>query len=360
MHRLRATSATLIHLMRRRDTCHNALAVDPREFPEKGSLAEKMRFFLRYAVLAPSPFNTQPWRYRVRQDGTVEFFFDRTRRLAALDPNDRLMHVALGSTLKLFLLVAEAFEYDLETELFPDGLDAELVARVRPSDDAYVTGIGRELLPAVAQRQTGWGEFARGDLADHIRAHIRSMLDGMAEIRFEFVTDLIARQELAEIVGEANRRLFKLDDMRNELADWMRTSRNGATDGLPVEALELGPFRTAATVRKKPELGERIAEREREHLLNAPLVLVVGTEEDKPELWPAVGGAWVVTELIATQHHLRSAVVHAPLLLREARAQVQESLYDETIVPQQICRFGYAPPLVPEPRRTLEQGLLLE
>src|SRR5690606_3392640 len=40
-------------------------AIDPSEFPEGGSVGEQLAFLLRYAVLAPSTHNTQPWRFRV-------------------------------------------------------------------------------------------------------------------------------------------------------------------------------------------------------------------------------------------------------------------------------------------------------
>jgi nitroreductase len=36
------------------------------KFPEQSSPAEKLKFLLQYAVLAPSSHNTQPWLFRIQ------------------------------------------------------------------------------------------------------------------------------------------------------------------------------------------------------------------------------------------------------------------------------------------------------
>ena len=46
------------------------------EFPANGAPADKLRFFLRYAVLAPSRHNTQPWRFEVRDNTVALYAFD--------------------------------------------------------------------------------------------------------------------------------------------------------------------------------------------------------------------------------------------------------------------------------------------
>ncbi|MFC7136860.1 nitroreductase family protein [Halobaculum litoreum] len=52
--------------------------VDADGFPAGGTVAEQARFLLRYAVLAPSSHNTQPWSFAVDDDGTVAVRGSRT------------------------------------------------------------------------------------------------------------------------------------------------------------------------------------------------------------------------------------------------------------------------------------------
>ncbi len=54
--------------------------VDEAHFPTDGLLADRLRFLLRYAVLAPSSHNTQPWKFRVSGD-RIDVFVDLERWL---------------------------------------------------------------------------------------------------------------------------------------------------------------------------------------------------------------------------------------------------------------------------------------
>ena len=68
------------------------------EFPEGADAAEKLTFLLRYAVLAPSGHNTQPWLFRVAGDA-VELYADWTQALAVVDPEDRALTISCGAAL---------------------------------------------------------------------------------------------------------------------------------------------------------------------------------------------------------------------------------------------------------------------
>ena len=53
------------------------------DFPRNGSSEEKMTFLLNYAILAPSIYNTQPWRFNV-SDGSIMVMADESRWLPPL------------------------------------------------------------------------------------------------------------------------------------------------------------------------------------------------------------------------------------------------------------------------------------
>jgi nitroreductase len=58
------------------------------EFPITGSVEARLRAAVKYAVLAPSSHNTQPWLFRVAP-GDSELYADRSRGLPVVDPRDR-------------------------------------------------------------------------------------------------------------------------------------------------------------------------------------------------------------------------------------------------------------------------------
>ncbi|MDP9191424.1 MAG: hypothetical protein M3P06_06960 [Acidobacteriota bacterium] len=66
----------------------NPWIIDEADFYEIETYEQQMQFLLRYAILAPSGHNTQPWSFRITAEG-VEVFADYSRRLLIVDRDDR-------------------------------------------------------------------------------------------------------------------------------------------------------------------------------------------------------------------------------------------------------------------------------
>ena len=72
--------------------------VSEHDFPRTGTLADKLEFCLRYAILAPSTHNNQPWYFVVDND-TVSLYADRRYALPVVDPDDRQLLMSCASAL---------------------------------------------------------------------------------------------------------------------------------------------------------------------------------------------------------------------------------------------------------------------
>ena len=76
------------------------LDVDRKEFPFSGSELARLVYLLRYAILAPSSHNSQPWRVRAVGDSLL-VYADRTRALPPRISRDALaawLHHWLGGS----------------------------------------------------------------------------------------------------------------------------------------------------------------------------------------------------------------------------------------------------------------------
>jgi nitroreductase len=67
----------------------------------------EMADFIRYATLAPSGHNTQPWKFRAA-DGRVQIVPDFSRRTPVVDPDDHHLFVALGCSAETLAIAAGA------------------------------------------------------------------------------------------------------------------------------------------------------------------------------------------------------------------------------------------------------------
>ncbi len=42
--------------------------IDKESFPKRSKMEEKIKFLLKYAILAPSLYNTQPWQFKINKN----------------------------------------------------------------------------------------------------------------------------------------------------------------------------------------------------------------------------------------------------------------------------------------------------
>jgi hypothetical protein len=82
---------------------------------EKGDLSD-LEYVVMCGVLAPSPHNTQPWRFHL-QPNRIDLFADRARHLGAADAQRRMMVLAVGCALENMRIAAATLGYETRLEI---------------------------------------------------------------------------------------------------------------------------------------------------------------------------------------------------------------------------------------------------
>jgi len=197
---------------------------------------DRVRRLLGFSALASSAHNSQPWR--VRQVSTHELLLlrDRTRRLPAVDPNDRELVLSLGSFLENLAQASGALGY--ACDLVPiDGAGDEMatirLADASPDPDA------KGALARITRRRILRSGYRDRAIAP---AHVRAMLAAAGNATF------CARGSrecslLRDGTIEANRLQAARDDAQRELASWIRWRADDVRtrrDGLTAESMEIG------------------------------------------------------------------------------------------------------------------------
>ena len=82
--------------------------IKKENFPNRGSLADKIRFVLGYAILAPSTHNSQPWLFKIKND-SCKIYYDPKLRLPEADPLGRDLYISMGCMIDNLLIAANYF-----------------------------------------------------------------------------------------------------------------------------------------------------------------------------------------------------------------------------------------------------------
>lgn len=314
--------------------------IDASHFPWTGGPSDQLRFCLRYAVLAPSSHNTQPWRFRV-ESGVAMIFADRTRALPVTDPDDRELVISVGCALHHLLVASARFGLKVEVKQWPDRAQPDLAATVGVLGQEQPSERAESLALAMLGRRTVRHAFDDQPVPPQV---VRTLVDAASEqgATLHVVTDAEERFRLAKLVGEADLVQFSNRGFRRELSLWMHHNRTHAADGIPGFALGMSEFESLAAplVVRTFDMGKGRAAKDEELALHSPVLAVLGTPADGPGQWLDAGRALSAVLLEAVRHGLAASYLNQPVEIAETRLRLK-ALATEVGWPQIVLRLGY-------------------
>jgi hypothetical protein len=322
------------------------------DFPIGGTAAARARYLLRYAILAPSTKNTQPWKFSIDGD-RIDILPDLTRWLRVSDPDQRELHLSLGCALENLIVAADHFGYTCTVRYGPHDRgrpDTVASVTVEPAPVAAPRMRPAGLFEGLTSRQTIHGAFTAQGIPPAIRRQLEH-LPMEPDVHLLLTRERATACALGALNAEAD--IAELGDIayRRELAHWVGQ----------------GVFGTSWAVSKLGQLalphlnnGTTQARRDESLLKSTPLLGLISTVGDDRASQVKAGQLFERICLLATilgiSVHPMSQTLQIPTLRREvARIAGQAPLY-----PQQMFRIGYAPLRRPRhtPRRPVEQLIL--
>jgi nitroreductase len=309
-------------------------AVSADEFPDAGPPEAQFEFLLRYAILAPSSHNSQPWCFSV-DDGGVDVLADEDRWLSVADPDRRELYISVGCALENLLVAAEEFGFDHEEVYVPDDApaDATRVARVVLSPGGSRSPQRGGLFEALTERSTNHGPY-RGSVSDERLAEFEAAVTD-PDLWVRFVTDEPRKKTIGELVTRADRRQFEDPDYRRELGEWIG---NGALATSWLKA-KLGQLAVTHL-----DIGDRQAAKDSVLVESAPVVVALGSDTDGRGARVRVGQTFERLALLATTEGLAVHPMSQVLEVSDLRAELTETLGVEEGFVQHLFRLGYADP----------------
>lgn len=335
-----------------------AWSVDVSDFPSSGIAIDKARFAVRYAILAPSSHNTQPWRFIVNGDELL-VCADRTRSLANIDPFDRELIISCGAALLNLRVALAYFGVPVEITTFPQSSDPDIVARVVfPALGSMLKDLA-DLFNAITKRTTNRGRFLQEEVPIATVEQLKSAATSEG-VDVKFVQTLAKRERIATLIAEADRRQFDDPRFRRELASWIHPLRRN--DGMPAASQGLHALTDAATpiiamAIRTFDLGNGVAAAHEELARGSPLLVALSTPMDNNEGWLAAGLGLQRLLLVATEEGYATSYLNQPIELPDLRTELAKELSIDGY-PQLLLRVGRGQPVSHSPRRSISDVLI--
>ncbi|MFU8849710.1 Acg family FMN-binding oxidoreductase [Micromonospora sp. SL1-18] len=242
---------------------------------------------------APSVHNTQPWRWKVLSDA-LELRVVRDPRLAATDPENRLVTLSCGAALHHARVALAAEGWTAVVERLPDPTQPQLLARLTGFRHTGADPDAMHLVQCMQVRHTDRRpvreEPVPGPAVDAI-----VQAAGAEGVRLQVLhPDQVL--ELAAAAGQAAAIAAEEPELREELEYW--TSRADAGTGLPPEVL---PERAPETTVPGRDFGRTGTLPVGPGHDRAAVYGILWNTEDEPDNWLRAGEGLSAAWLTATR-----------------------------------------------------------
>jgi nitroreductase len=306
--------------------------VSEEDFPRTSPIETQLGFLLRYAILAPSTRNSQPWAFSI-QGNRIHLLADLHRGQTIADPDRRELYISLGCALENLLVAAEHFGFRHGVSYFPEPRQEELAATV------FFThgGVPAEAragatLSAILHRHNDNSVFRRAPLPEQLRRRLMACCVE-EDLRVHLTDDHHFRRWIDALTLEADRIEFADPAFRKELGYWIGQGVFGAP---PLMA------RVERAAVSRLDLGEAVAQQDHAIVESAALLGLICAGGDSHLVHVRVGQLFERVWLTATAMGLTIHPMSQTMRRRELRAAVEELLPSPGWTPQHLFRVGFS------------------
>lgn len=342
----------------RGDSIEDIRATWTGEVPAFGSTSEFYQFLVRYAVLAPSTMNTQPWLFRADEQA-LDIRPDLSRQLPTMDPQGREMIISCGAAAANAEVAARFLGYGLRIEFSGHPHPSfHPLARLHHRTSRPVEEADHLLFKAIRQRHTVRRPFEPRGIAAGLTRKIMDQAEREG-VTVTTADDGAVRLELARLAFDMMEKLSGDTLRAQEAARWRAGWNDSRRDGVPQTVLTLAPHEYLCLYLFG---GYRAVSRQARSLISQrmvlyPRLLVFSTPDDRPLNWLLTGYAMQYALLRAATYGIQACFLGALISTPEARQRTQ-TLLDLPTLPQLVLGLGHTTSRPATLRRPVEEVLL--
>ncbi len=334
----------------------DAWDINEGDFPHNGSPADKLEFCVRYAVLASSTYNTQPWYFAIDQD-SVSLYADRRHALPVIDPDDRQMLLACGGALYNLRLAIRAFGYEETTQLLPNVGEEDLIARIQIGAKKTIARESEQtLFSSITKRQMNHGSFQ----TKKVPATLLDKLSKAAEDEraWLYVCNEYERDIVASLIAEGDHIQMNDKHFRRELASWANPRRALSRDGMPNHARSYSEImkHNKPRILRRFEMAPGEVVTDDQILAGCPVIAIIGSNKGGKAERLYAGQAIARILLLAEAEGLSVSPLNQPCEVPDLRLRLHDEIEHHHGRAHTILRIGYGQtPVNYSPRRPLSE-----
>ena len=309
---------------------------------------------VRYATLAASSHNTQPWMFTIAPT-CIKILPDFARRCTAVDPDDHHLYASLGCAAENLLLAARAvglqgsLTYNADESCVQINLEPALPAR-------------SSLFEVIPQRQCSRAKYDGKPLAAEQLRLLEQAARGDG-VSLRLLTTDKEKEQIAEYVAAGNTAQFSDTAWAQELQSWVRFNARDAIrtgDGLygPVMGNPDVPAWVGKLFMRMAFSAKRQNDKDFTNIRSAGAVAVIVSEHDNPTHWVEAGRSYQRLALQATALELQTAFINQPVEVAALRGQFAAHLGIRNGRPDLIVRLGRGPAMPRTLRRPVAQVIV--
>ena len=334
--------------------------LQPWSLPDEpaGNGVELAKAVIAAGVLAPSHWNTQPWRMESEGE-SIRLVADTGRAMPVNDPDQRSMLVSLGASLENMLIALRAYGYYPKVDYFPQAGPKLVVASVTWGGRENVRD--RLLFGAIPRRRTNRRGYDERGIHMQNRAALSAQIP--ADVHLHWLDEPGRIRALADLVRDATEAQAKDKRAQAEQFAWMRFGGDDARrhgDGVTVGDLEFGgpvawfAGRTFNPKSRFQRFGVGSAGRQARGLVRSAGTLALLTVPvSNPLAWVNGGQAYERFALRATTLGIAHQPMHAPIEVARYRGDLLKAFGAIGEEPLMLLRLGHAKAPEPSVRRAV-------
>ncbi len=335
--------------------------IDIEDFYHQPTETDTLKFLLKFAILAPSTHNSQPWKFKIIEN-RIEVYIDRgVYTIVEADPIGRDLYMSIGAMLQNLLIVSRFYGLLESCIITPSATNGPVAIFTYTQDPVEPDKSLRPLTAAIPRRLNARGIFLPRPLpSDLIDDLANSPLEHSASASLKIITDSEKVHRIARLTQQGLRLAYKNPSFRKEMSRWIHSSSTSKKDGLPGYSLKM-PWLLSfvlPTIIRFFDIGAFLGKKNYDSIITAPAIGVFTAPQGNLATWIAIGRWFEHVSLQLVAHNFYTSVFVASIEMGNLAVSLQ-NIIQSADTPQFLFCIGAMQSVPPHsPRHSVEEKLM--